>query len=62
MINLPCKIDTKFVPNLNLHGPVKIELWVKEVMLYGKMDFFCPPTWLPLTILMYVDVLNFEKP
>ena len=34
MINLPCKFDTKFVPNLNLLGPVKKELWVKEVFYY----------------------------
>ena len=43
------------VPNLKLFGPMKTELWTKEVeefsnMLYGKMGwwaFFRPPTCLP---------------
>ena len=45
MINLPCKFDTKFVPNLNLLGPVKKELRVKEVFYYvigGKWTNLLP--------------------
>ena len=53
------------VPNLKSFGPIKTDLWAKEVeevsiMIYGKMGWqavFCPPTWLP-----YGDFLSFEQP
>ena len=51
--NTGCKIiQLVSLPNLKSFGPMKIELWAKEVgkfciMLYGKMDWwglFCQPT------------------
>ena len=45
-------IKSVFVPNVKSFGPTKTELRAKEVgefsiVLYRKMAFSCPPTWLP---------------